>query len=517
MLIYLFDVTAAVDAAGAQTTFGFSTGTGYNHPSALRYYDPRIIQPANFRRDLFTDGRTFGASRTSYGLVDIANPDGLYDALFGYGFGLAAVLRLGDERDDVANFVTVQAGIVEQALFDFGKISFRFRDRQTELDLPYQATKFAGTNSGATGQEGTPDDLKGQPKPRTIGKVFNVRPPQVNTSQYIFQVHDGAVSDVPAAYNAGAALSKGADYTNLADMTTNAPAGGGYRVLKSAGMYRVGTAPTGATCDVIAGATSADRTVAQSVKAELTRAGVVAGSIASADVTALDSANSAEIGLFVAEETTFKVVIDQLLGSIGAWCVPDRSGVYRMGRIAAPSGTPVATLKRLHRGDASTATDGDILAIERVASNDPGRGVPAAGVNLSWYRNFTVQTGGDLAGSVTVARQEFLKNEWRISAAEDASIRLQFPQAPSFDITTLLVVDADADAERDRLLALYKVRRDRLRVKIKFGVSMIGLVDLGAIVRLQISRFGYDAGKLFVLLGIEYDMKNDVADLEIWG
>lgn len=516
-LIYLFDVTAAVDAAGTQSTFGFCTGTGYNHPSASRFYHPRIIQPANFRRDLFTDGRTFGASRASYGIVAVANPDGIYDALLSYGYGFAGLLRLGDDRDDIANFVTVQSGYVEQPVHSFAQIDFRFKDRQVELDLPYQSTKYAGTNSGATGQEGTADDLKGKPKPRTIGKVFNVTPVAANTSQYIFQVHDGAVNDIPQAYNAGASLTKGADYTNLADMTTNAPAGGGYRVLKSAGMYRVGTAPTNPTCNVVQGATAADRTVAQLVKAELLRAGVSSGDISSADVTALDAANDAEVGIYTSNETTFRPIIDALLGSIGAWCVPNRLGVYRMGRIVAPSGTPVATLKRLHRGDASTATDGDILSIERVAMNDPGRGVPTAAVNLSWYRNHTTQVGGDIAGSVTPDRIAFLKDEFRVTSNSDASIYLQFPKAPTFDIRTLLVDSAEADAERDRLLALYKVKRDRLRVKIKFGISLIGSVDLGAIINLQIPRYGYDAGKLFVVLGIEYDMKNDVADLEIWG
>lgn len=516
-LIYLFDVTVATDAAGTSATYGFCTGTGYNHPSAARFYHPRIIQPANYRRDLFTDGRTFGSSRTSYGIVSVANPDGVFDAMLGYGYGFAGTLRLGDERDDIANFVIVQDGFVEQPALSFEQIDFRFKDRQVELDLPYQASKYAGTNSGATGQEGTADDLKGKPKPRTIGKVFNVTPATANSSQYILQVHDGAVNDIPAAYNAAATLTKGSDYTDLADMIANAPSAGNYRVLKSAGMYRVGTAPTNPTCDVTQGATSADRTVAQLVKLELLRAGVASGDINAGDVTALDTANSAEVGIYTNTETTYRPIIDALLGSVGAWCVPDRTGVYRMGRIVAPSGTPVATLKRLHRGDASVATDGDILAIERVATNDPGRGVPTWAVNLSWYRNNTVQVGGDIAGSVTADRIAFLKDEYRVTSNTDSNILLQFPKAPTFDIATQLVDGTAAATERDRILALYKVKRDRLKVRIKFSARMIGLVDLGSIISLQIPRFGYDAGKLFVVLGIEYDMRNDVAELEIWG
>ena len=244
------------------------------------------------------------------------------------------------------------------------------------------------------GIDGT-DDIKGSAKPLVFGPVYNITVKEVNTSKLIFQVHDD-VAAIPAAYDMGVPLPQGTDYTDESDMETNAPSAGTYRVWSSAtyGTFaRLGSSPAGSlTFDVVEGATAADRTAAQIAKRMALR-GISSGEISSADITALDAKNSAEVGIYIADGSTFTIreALDQVLGSIGAWYTFDIDAVLRMGRLELPTGEPDVTL-----------TDGgNAISIERIASNDAGKGVPPWKVNLQYEKNWTVQSASDLAGSVT--------------------------------------------------------------------------------------------------------------------
>ena len=96
-------------------------------------------------------------------------------------------------------------------------------------------------------------------------------------------------------------------------------------------------------------------------------AGIAAGDVAAADVTALDSANAAELGLWIDGETQVRQALDRVLQSVGAYWYVDRGGDFRMRQLAAPSGTPVANL-RIDDGDtAFTADDYPIEGLERLA------------------------------------------------------------------------------------------------------------------------------------------------------
>jgi hypothetical protein len=499
-------------------TLRFSSGQGYNNPSAPGYYSPRIRQPANFRRDIFSTGTTGGSSRIGWGELVLVNLDGDLDGLADWGFdGRSVVLRIGDDGAAYGSFTTVLTGTVEQAEYTWDAVTFRIRDRQEELDKAIQANKYGGTNSLPSGLDGTADDIKGQPKPLAWGRVYNVAPPAVNTSRLVYQVNDGAVSDVPACYDRGVSLTRGADYTSQADMEVNSPAAGNYRVWPAGGYFRLGSSPSGQiTADVVQGSTAAACTVGQIVKAIVTGPGGIAlADVVTSDITALDAANPAEVGVWVADHTNIREVLDQLAASVGAWWGFDRQGRFRIRRFEAPSGSPVVTLKSFGQM-ATTASDGDILSLERVASNDTGRGVPAYRVTLSYGKNWTTQAN-DLAGSVTAARRAWLAEEFRTVVSTDTAVQVPHLLAEALEFESLIVDPTAAQAEADRLLTLHKTRRDRLKVSVKFGPDVAGLIDLGDVVSVQINRFGYSAGKLFRVTGLGYDAAASVLDMDLWG
>ncbi|HZH25762.1 MAG TPA: hypothetical protein VEY95_01150 [Azospirillaceae bacterium] len=515
-LIYLAEAEAHTGTG--LVTHRWSSGRGYAAPDAPGYYEPRILQPANLRRTAFGEGTTTGAVEAGFGEMVLANIDGGLDALVDHGFdGRALRILIGDEDAPYSAFTVLFQGTIEQPAFTLNEVSFRLRDRLFEFDQPAQATKFAGTDNGATGLEGG-TDLKGRPKPRVYGTVRNVAPPYANTSLLVLQINDGAVFDVPAVYDNGVALTKGADYADQAAMLATAPTAGQYRVWKAGGMFRLGSSPAGVvTADVVQGATAADRTAAQILRALATGpGGIPAADVVAADVAALDVANSAELGIWIDDEVTVLETMEQVSNAVGAWFGFDRLGRLRMRRLSAPSGTPAATLQRLWSGEVADAQPADIVELERIPTRDEGRGVPAYRVRLGYQRNWTVQTNG-IAGSVTPARREFLAAEYRRVTATDTAVQTKHRLAKELAFESLLDTEAAAQAEAARRLALYGVRRDRLRARVKFDAGLAATVDLGSVVRVRLPRFGYGAGKLFEVIGIEYDAARDVADLELWG
>lgn len=506
----LAEITAAIDAAGTTTVLRYGTEghtTGPAETPANACYEPRIKPLSSISRAMFAGG-TYGKNRVGYGDIQLVNTDGGLDAIKDYGFdGRELVLRLGSPGAAYpSGWPVVFRGTIEQAEFNWKQASFRLRDKLMLLDRPYLQTRYAGTNSLPSGLEGEAQDLKGRPKPHAHGKVYNVSPPCVNTARLIYET--GSVNTVDAGYDRGVALTAGADYTDQTDMETNAPTAGQYRAWPAGGYIRLGSTPAGiVTFDLTQGATAAARTPAQLLKQIALDMGVASGDISSADVTALDTANAAEVGIWCADESTALQHMDQLAASVGAWYGFDRLGVLRMGRLQAPSGTPAATL-----------TETEILdgKIDRVANADEGRGLPVWRVTVNHSRNYTPQPN-DLAGTVTDARRAWLALDLRATAAEDSAVKTQYLLAPELSRDTLLTAAADADTEAARLLALYKVKRETFKLTVRVDADLAQALDLGAVVELAMPRFGLDAGKLFTVIALDADYALNALDLTLWG
>ncbi|WP_217995126.1 hypothetical protein, partial [Methylogaea oryzae] len=321
--VYLAEITAAIDGAGTTTvlrygTEGHITAPGETPPNA--FYDPRLRQPGSLARNLFSDRTTSGASRIGYGEITLINNDGALDALAGYGFdGQPLVVLTGPRGAPYPSGWTVAfTGTMESAEFTATEVIIRLRDRLAELDKPVLQTLYAGNNSLPNGLEGTADNIKGQPKPRAYGSVFNVSPPLVNTSRLIYET--GSCKSVDAVYDRGAALTKGADYSSQSDMESNAPAAGNFRVWPAGGYFRLGSSPAGQiTADVTQGAAAGNRTAAQLLKQIALDAGIAAGDIVAADVAALDALNSAAVGVWVSDTSTAVQIMDAVAASVGAW------------------------------------------------------------------------------------------------------------------------------------------------------------------------------------------------------
>jgi len=516
-LITAVEITAYDPGIPGTRTLYYSSGKLVTGPSATpahTWFDDRIISAPNFERRAFGSARVTSGGQATAGVLELGNVDHALSTLLDLGLdGRDIVVRVGtDPNTYPSGWTTWLTGTVRQVEVTTEKATLRLADRMAVLDLPLQANKYAGTNAGAplSGAEGVATDLKGQPKPLAWGRCYQVPAVLVNTGKLTYQVHDGSVFAVDAVYDKGAALTfSGTDRANLAALEAAAIAAGQYDTCKALGLFRLGGSPAGrVTADVRgdnSGSGYVDRPGAIMRRVLETKCGQT-GQIATASITALDSAANYEAGIWIGVEATPRFVLDSLGASVGASCTPDRTGQWTATQLVAPSGTAVLTF-----GDA------DFETIEREATNDPGGGIPVWQVTLRFKRYWTAFTATDLVGvggSMTEALRNELLQEWRTTTATDSATQTLHLLATTLDRDTLLISATDAASERDRLLTLHKSRRDYVRLTTYLDSTMAAL-DLGQIVQVTSAALGYGAGRKFAILGITREDSRIILDL--WG
>jgi hypothetical protein len=505
----LIELTAAINALGTLKTFYQADAAFVTSPTdspANVAFGTRVIDPGSIGLHAFSDGRTGGVTKLETGEIVLANVDGALDHWLNYSFeGRPVVIRAGSGGAYPASFSTLFVGTVDGIDVTATELIIRLRDKQYLFDIPVRTSLYGGTNLLPAGVDGLATDLKGKARPAAFGKVFNVSPPQVNTSLLVFEV--GPCYAVDAVYSNGAvlALAPYVDYTSLADMMANPPAAGYYRAWPAGGYFRIGNYDAQQiTADVTEGATAAERTVAQILKRLALAAGVPSGDISLPDIAVLDALNPAVVGICISDDTsTFTAAMDEVAGSIGAWYGFDQAGVLRMGRLSEPTGSPVLTVR-----------DYSLLSkLERRPPRDASG--PAWSATVNHTKCYTTQTSG-LAGSAA-SRAGFVGVERRSSNAADSSIKTQWLMAGKVEVDTLLTTTADGDAEAARLLAMHKVRRDLFDVSISVDLLAKHPVRIADVVSVQMDRYGMGAGRLFVVIGFALNLAGNTATLYLWG
>jgi hypothetical protein len=319
--------------------------------------------------------------------------------------------------------------------------------------------------------------------------------------------HDGrfyvitgdAGSSGEATYRSGSPAS----YATLAELEDDdlAPAPGSYEFIAHAsGSYiRLGSPPAGLiTADVTQGASAANRTAAQLFAAVLTRAGYTASDWVAADLTALDTADSSELGLFIDRETSVINALDQIAATVGAWWGVGNDGKFRIVRFLAPSGTPVLAL-----------TANDIVTIERLPSVRP-----SYSTKLQYARYYAPQDR-DVALGVSDARRADIAREWREVVSGAIGVKTTHLLAVETTEPTLYQSRADALTEAARRQALRGVKRDRFDVVCELN-DETEAVDVGDVVTVTHPRFGLSAGRDFRVVAVEPQRATKRLRLSLW-
>lgn len=538
---FLLEFDGTEIATSTLTTFYFGS-RGYSHPTAPGFYVPRLSQPLNFRRDIYSERTTGGANRVSYGEIRLINNDGDLDylrdfAVIGQRFRML-IGYAGHQTDPGADYDTFEplvSGRIGRILFganaagasggaESNAIVLQVRDRLQDFQQAVQVNKFLGTE----GLEGGAD-IKDRPKPLPVGPVQNMTPPCVSTSLLIWQVIDFPAptgSLVLTVYDRGAEVSRDFDYTDLADMEANAPSPGFVRVLSdiNGNYFRLGSTPTGTiTCDVSDREADADNTAAQVAlriaarTPETGEGGITDDDVNFDDVDTLDAANPAVVGIDATSETYISA-ISKVLGSIGAWFGFDRLGIFRMQRLEYPALPYVTTFRQASLDDPLAIGEYNILAYRFLPTNDPEQGEPVYRVEVEYSVNYTVQASDAIAGSVSdMDRRNFLAVATRTQSYEDTTVQDLSPFATKKTVSTQLLDSVDAINEANRLQVMLGAPRDFLEIDLALTSDLIALVDIGAVINIVLPRADYIDSKILRVIGMSYNAAQGTVTLVCWG
>lgn len=499
---YLADIEAWDLAGGALATLRYGSHGYASRPTdapAMTYWHSHLSQPADFERRIDHRGGLGGIARID-GEVTLINIDGALDTLLtDYAMdGRRLTIRLGEPDDRLSDFghVLTAYGLDVDASRDV--VRLRVDDGLARLEKPIQVATYAGTGGLDGGA-----DLAGKYRPLCYGQALNVPAVPVDAVKLIYQVHAGSIEDVPAVYDRGVALARGADYASQAELDTTAPAAGQYRVYKAGGYYRLGSTPAGTvTADVRGDNTGGyvEKTADVTKRLLVNQYGLTDSDFNFAALAQTNTDAPAPVGIWIGTDARpILDVIDALARGVGGYAGFNRYGVFELGVITAPAG-----------GASATFTDEHIIAIER--SPLPGDLAPVVWrVAVGYQRNYTVQT--DLAASVTDARRTFASEEYRVASAADSAVKTAHVLARDLPIVEgYFAAQADAQAEANRLLALFKSRRGLYRMATKLGALR---VDLGYVVSVTTSRYGFAAGKLARVVGYRLDASRREIELTL--
>jgi len=452
-------------------------------------FDPRVISPLNISYSMFSAGNIGGLVRPSVGSLKLSNTDGALDFLADYSFdrcairiqfrkeiGLVAQPRIGD-------YSTIFLGITVSAAFRESEVEILVADFRETIDKPFPPNSYAGTG----GNEGTAN-LAGQPKPVTLGKVFNVSPVLVDPTSYVYQVHDGAITSIDAVYQSGELLTVTTDYT----------------VDLSNGRFTLTSAPTGKiTADVtndLGGSVQGDPNGTGYMVEELLSnyAGLTRGTEYGGAMD-LEDQNPYELGLYESTRTTVISVIQKVIQSSGHALLGSTQMFLR--RVSFP--TPSSYI------NSDPITDDAIIDIEIVESLPP-----PSEIIVNYKKNYSPLSETDL-GPSPADRDYAVRDYLSVSGTAQAADADAYPSTKRLEIDTLITNKSDAETELARLTdEFYSDARKVYRIRMKTDPLYL---ELGVFVEVYSERFGLSSGKAMLVLSRFEDLDANQVTLEVAG
>jgi hypothetical protein len=336
------------------------------------------------------------------------------------------------------------------------------------LDQPIQQSIYAGTGV----YEGD-DQIKGQFKPLVYGSVFNVPAITVDSNDRIYQVHDGAVSDITDVRDNGNSLTDQGDTTNLPGWSSGT--GGQYKTDVSRGLFKVSSDPTGqVTADVVQTVTAAG---------EVLREMADDAGFSNRDEASFFGFNTADVGVYIGTApVTVRQAMQDLAGSLDGWVFATREGNLRVETHRDSVLTmPEHTIEGRREADAPCT----VISIRRIDTPPaPYR------VRVAYKRNWSPQT----LDSISEANKQLYAQEYQVTdIASNANSKDINPNAQELFLQSGYIVnEADAITLRDDIVSRAHVKRDLFEVAVtapRFQILP------GHIVKIFYDRFGLSNGR----------------------
>ena len=442
---------------------------------------PILSSLFDYNEKLFKGGTLFGAQDNGLGEIEADATGGILDSYRFEGFDgqRIQIYQLQDKYellDDQANLLFT--GTQDFPEFGLKTVTFHIKNRMQELTVQMQNSVFSGgvpadlypilgPSADYEANPGDPDyieedfeivypppgadqsyinrlegeeNLAGKQKPMVFGRCHGIPLVCVNDSQSIYACnYDVDGNRIPIyrflrIYDKGTDILVSGDVPNSAALFATAPAGGYCYTCVAEGLVKFGQVPLGdATADVdecpLAEA-SAPKVAARILMRVMKY--IQGSDFNQYELDRLHAMNACPVGYFISGTDKVIDVLTMVLGSIGAWMLPDHLGVFRFGRFDLPDAStqPVATYSndQIYEG-----------SLSRPQTGDDNRGIPAQQVILRHTKQWAVLNKGQTLESLPDYIRTFMANAFRSARAANPAVLAAHPSAPTLTFNTVLV------------------------------------------------------------------------------
>lgn len=436
---------------------------------ANRVYLPVVASSFAFNESLSLDGR----ASISVGAIELHNEDGALDTWLNEVWVNRAIrVYIGDVTWPRSNFRLIFNGVVSAlTASNRSKLSVELRDKLERLNTPVTDALLGGT---------TPN--KDRVIPVTLGECHNVTPLLTNPATHEYQWHNGPAERLIEVRDNGVPVTA---TPNLAT-----------------GKFTLVASPAGSITASVQGQTPYANDVASLVRVLATSYGtpserLTAGDIDSSNFSAFATECPQPVGLYLGDRANVLECCQQLAASVGAQVTMSREGLLRLVRIKLPAnGTPVVIEPQdYEHGSLTIARRSEVIA----------------GVKLGYCRNWTTQQ--QIETGIPSEHRDLYEQEWLASNSRDAAVATTYKlYADIPQVDTLMLRGTDAQSEAKRRLNLWKVQRTVYKVR---GYANLLTLELGQAATLKGSRFGLDAGKTGMVVGLQSDWVSGRVDVEV--
>ena len=415
-----------------------------------------------------------GSSSISFGDLEIFNVDGALDAWLKDVWSNRTILvRIGDPRWVVADFVTIMDGVVEDIDSKNAELlNLKIRDKLQRLNSAMSETVLGGSTLN-----------KAELIPLTFGECFNVTPLLTDPATLEYQVHNGPVENIIEVRDNGVPVSV-TKFLSTGKFTLNAQPAGKVTVSIQGDKD---TTYKNKCADLI------ERIVTDFAGTQA----FTAGDIDSGNFSAFNLANTQPFGVYLKSRENAITVIEDLASSIGAQVSMSRIGKLRIIKIELPAPGTAFEI------DSDDIVDDTFMVSDKLEVS--------AAYKLGFCKNWTVQA--DLQTGIPANHKELYAQEWMSSLAEDTTVKTDYKltSEPKL-VESYLLVESDAVTESNRILDLFKVPR----FVVEFtGTAKLIQLELGQAVNITYPRFDCESGKAGMVIGLAINWNDMTVKVEV--
>jgi len=514
------------------TTRGFRTLS--TDTPASTYIEERVAKAGGFSRSLFSGSAMGGLIKPNYGVLTLNNEDGGLDTIATYAGGGGTVTCWWGEDGAAfpAGYTQVYVATIASVLVDFETVVIRQQDRFEQLNRPVVTATFAGTGS----IEGT--DTAARKKQIVFGSPGMIPLILIDKVNQVYCVQANAtdletargLAEFGLVFEGGVPIDRGQNYPFKAYLflASQAPASGEFRMwtgydtqfasqavansyTKGPIYVRLGGVPVGELRFGAAGLLqNSSGTPAREWRFSdlCNRAGL--NDVSSSTMATMQNGRedfTAGNRLIDGEQTYAQVMSDRCQAVLGA------AGFNHLNEFFCVS------LTDPEDGDDTSAysfTVDNSADFRRLPV--PGMERPVWQVNVKSGRAWpcTVFSGA------SAEMQDLLTREGHYIAFRgySSTTRRRYPNAMSIDLEIEGHDFPDSSDQRtfvDRFGELFGTRRDLMTLRcLQFDATTLAL-ELHDKATLTLDRFGYDAGVVMRIVGIELDLDAMSIKFSLWG